>query len=415
MATTQNFTALLRDYMPYNLIKEEMAQRNYVWNKVKKKTGWKSGATMQIPFEGGEYSSLSFGALVDTADVQNFTPVSGTLSTQPELWGTMKFAEKDLEATESMEQAFSAIVPNKITQFVNRMQQRVSLNLLNGFVCRILDTYKGADADTPASGIVYVDNPQYLTVKEKVNIIDDNTSVATDVYVRSIDMNTHLVTFYDDPTAGSAVNLSSFTESQNAKIHTVGGTTGNFTSLRSQLLSAANGGASTQFGQTKTSYPILQGQNFDGSSATAANLLDTLNEFFFDTAALGKGNATEMLMSFKNFRHCVASLQENKRYAQGDKMAGHGFKSIDLLGPGNDFKLTGIRDMSDDVVMFLDWETLTFHGDKFFERKRHLTGEEYFLERATTGYSYLVDIKLYGDLVCSAPSHNGIVHGIDIA
>ena len=416
MPTAQNFTALLRDYMPYDLLMEEMKKRNYFWGKVKKKTGWKRGATLQVPFEGAEYSSLSFGALVDSSDIANMIPVLGSISTQPELWGAIKFAESDLDSTESLEQAFAQLVPGKIKQFISRMEQRVSLNLLNGFVCRVLDTYKGANGDTPASGIIYVDQPQYLTIGERVNFIDDDTTALTTAcYVRAIDLNTHLVTFFDARTAGAAVNLSTFTEAQNAKIHTVGGTASNFTSLRTQLLSSVNGGSATQFGQTKTAYPILQGQNFSGASATASNLLDVLNEHFFDTAAIGKGNATEMIMSYKNFRHCINSLQDNKRYAGGDKTAGHGFKSIDLLGPDNDFKLTGIRDMADDAVMFLDWNTLCFHGDSMFERKRHMNGDEYFLERSTTGYSYIVDTKINGDLVCSTPSYNGIVHGISIA
>jgi hypothetical protein len=87
MATTQNFTALMRDYMPYNLIVEQMRKRNYIWNKVKKKGGWKPGQTMIVPFEGGEFSSMSFGALVAADDIANFTPVAGTISTMPELWG----------------------------------------------------------------------------------------------------------------------------------------------------------------------------------------------------------------------------------------------------------------------------------------------------------------------------------------
>jgi hypothetical protein len=74
--------------------------------------------------------------------------------------------------------------------------------------------------------------------------------------------------------------------------------------------------------------------------------------------------------------------------------------------------LTGIRDMRDDVGYILNWDTLHFVGDKFFERKRHFNGDEFFLARATTGYTYIVDIKFYGDLVVFKPSENGIIHSI---
>ncbi len=63
-------------------------------------------------------------------------------------------------------------------------------------------------------------------------------------------------------------------------------------------------------------------------------------------------------------------------------------------------------------MLILDWDGICFHGDKFFERKRHLNGDEYFLVRNTTGYEYITDVKFYGDLVVNKPAHQGIIHGI---
>lgn len=68
--------------------------------------------------------------------------------------------------------------------------------------------------------------------------------------------------------------------------------------------------------------------------------------------------------------------------------------------------------MPDDKAYILDWDALAFHGDKFFERKRHLDGNEYFLVRNTTGYEYIVDVRFYGDLVVHRPSHCGVIHTI---
>lgn len=418
MATTQNLSALIKRYQPMNLFVEEMRKRSYLWNKVKKKTGWVPGATLAIPFEGGEYSSLSYGALTDTTDIANMTAVTGTLSGPKELWGSMKFAEADLDATVSLEQAFAQLVPGKTKQFIDRMTQRASLDMLNGFVAIIKDVSPvdgSTNADTPSSGIVYVDHPEYLTIGERINIDDDDSAALTSAaYVVAIDYNTKLVTIQDARSAGSGVNLSAYTETQNAKIYTVGGTsTAGFTSLRSQLLSSANGGSSTQFGSTKTTYPILQAQNFSGAAITSANILDVVNDFFYSVKALGKGDATEVLMSYKNFKNCANGLQDQRRFMVGDKKGGFGYNSINLMGPENDFAITAIRDVADDVMYIVDWNVLQFHGDQFFERKRHLNGEEFFLERATTGYSYIQDIKLTGDLVCVAPSYNGIVYGIN--
>lgn len=36
MATTASFNDMLKAYMPYELLQEEMKKRNYFWNKVEK-------------------------------------------------------------------------------------------------------------------------------------------------------------------------------------------------------------------------------------------------------------------------------------------------------------------------------------------------------------------------------------------
>jgi hypothetical protein len=35
--------------------------------------------------------------------------------------------------------------------------------------------------------------------------------------------------------------------------------------------------------------------------------------------------------------------------------------------------------------------------------------------RATTGYQYIIDIRLFGDMVLQRPSYCGIMYGINIA
>jgi hypothetical protein len=185
-----------------------------------------------------------------------------------------------------------------------------------------------------------------------------------------------------------------------------------FTGLASQLLSSTNGGSSTLFGQTKTAYPFLQAQQIDGSTYTAANILEGFFDAFYTTLALGKGNPTEIVCSLTNFKNAVKTPELNRQYQATDKAAGYGFSSIKLLGNEGSITLTGVRDMPDDKAYILDWDALGFHGDKFFERKRHLDGNEYFLVRNTTGYEYIVDVKFYGDLIVHRPSHCGVIHTI---
>jgi hypothetical protein len=406
MATTASFNDMLKAYMPYSLLMEQMKRRNWFWSKVAKKTGWKGGV-LQFPFEGAEASSLSFGALTASSDIHEHTEVLGTISTQPELWGSMKFNEKDLDRHGDLESSYLEIAPQKIKQFIDRMSERVSICTLNdGAVCT-------ATADGNSSGELTLDHPERLTLGELVSI-DDTGSSPVAGYVRSINMETKVVTFYDARTAGSVVNLSGYALADDAKVYLVSGTTAGFNGLGSQLLSSANGGASTIAGQTKTAYPFLQAQQHDGSTITATNILEAVFDAFYNTSALGKGNPTEIVMDLENFKNCVKTPELNRNYEAKDKAAGYGFNSITLIGNSGSgsITLTGVRDMPKDKIYILDWDAFKFHGDKFFDRKRHLDGNEFFLERATTGYSYLVDVKFYGDLVVHNPSHCGVIHSI---
>jgi hypothetical protein len=405
MATDATFNDMLKRYMPHELLVEEFKRNNWFWSKVKKKSGWKGG-TMEIPFEGSEASSLSFGALTAASDIHEHTEVMGTITTQPELWGSMLFNEKDLDRhTGDMKASYLEIAPNKINQFISRMTDRVSITLLNdGSICK-------ATADGDASGNLTVDRPERLTLGELVSI-DDGDSSPVAGYVRSINMATKVVQFYDARSGGSAVNLSGYTTAQTAKVYLPAGTTAGFTGLASQLLSATNGGSTNLFGTAKTSYPFLQAQQISGSTLNASNILEGLFDAFYDVQTLGKGKPSELVMSFKNFKNAVKTPELNRNYEASDKSAGYGFNSVTLLGNEGTMTLTGVRDMPDDKIYILDWNALAFHGDKFFERKRHLDGNEYFLVRNTTGYEYIVDVKFYGDLVVHRPSNCGVIHSI---
>jgi hypothetical protein len=405
MATLDNLSAILKRYMPYELLVEEMKKKNYFWNKVEKQEGWKGGP-MEIPFEGGEYSSLSMGSLTASNDIATATEVMGLLSTQPELWGTLKFTEKELDRYDGdMEASYLKLAPNKIEQFTRRMAERVSLMLLgDGSIAK-------ATADGEADGEITVDHPERFTNGEKV-VVDDDNSSPVNGYVRSVNINTKKITLYDARTGGSVVDLSGYTTAQNAKIFLPGVQSNGFTSLKSQLLSATNGGASALFGATKTDYQFLQALNHDGSTFDKNNILEGIYGYYFDTMKIGKGNPTEILCSFKHFKN-IAKIQETKKeYVASDKKAGYGYRQLSLVGNEGDITITGLRDMSDSEIYIMDWDAMKFHGDKWMERKRH-DGREYFLERdATNGYQYIVDCKFYGDLVVHNPSYCGVIHGI---
>lgn len=403
MATSANFNDILKRYMPYELLVEEAKKMNYFFNTVEKKKGWKGG-TMEVPFEGGEFSSLSMGELTASNDIANATEIMGTISTQPELWGTMAFSEKDLDRHDGdMEASYLELAPGKINQFVKRMTERVSLMMLGGSLAK-------ATADGQVGGTIVVDKPNRFTIGEKVTIDDDNSSPVNG-YITAIDMNTRTLTVKNARSAGAAVDLSGYTAAQNTQIYVIGAQTAGFTSLKSQLLSATNGGASTLFGQTKTAYPHLQAFNTSGSAFSATNLLEGIFDAYYTHLDIGKGQPSEVLVSMKHFKNIAKILEGKREFVTSDKKAGYGFSSVTLVSGAGELKITGLRDMQDDYMPIIDWSALKIHGDKFFERKRH-DGREYFLERGTAGYNYIVDVKFYGDLVVAAPARCGIIHGI---
>ena len=404
MATTETFNTLLKRYMPYEMLTEEMKLRNYFWKNVKKDQGY-MGGVMDVPFEGGQNSSISYGSLTDSADVSSGTYIVGAVNSLPEIWGTMKFYEKDLERHESMEKSFLQIYPAKVGQFLDRMTERVSLGFLNG------RHFAKLTATGTVGGVITVDHPERFTIGEKFELHDANSG-PTNAYVKSIDMNAKTVTIVTARGGATPVDASGFTVADGAKCYLPGARVNGLTSLRDIMLPAALGGSDTLYGVQKTLYPFLQAHRHDGSTITSTNTLDKIFDAYYETVALGKANPTEILCSFKHFKNAAKSLESGRRYMAGEKTGGPGFRSLEVLGPEGTMKLTALRDMDDDAMYILDWDCLKAHGNNFFDRKRHMNGQEFFLERATSGYAYLIDVKFFGELVCSKPSGLGIIHSI---
>ena len=75
-------------------------------------------------------------------------------------------------------------------------------------------------------------------------------------------------------------------------------------------------------------------------------------------------------------------------------------------------KFVGIQEMDDDIVIYLDWRALKFYSNGFFRKRKSPDGIEYFEVRATTGFQYIVDVCLFGELVLQRPSYCGIMYGV---
>jgi hypothetical protein len=419
MATTTSFSAMLNDYLPNELLKEEFIKRNYLYQKVEKDEGWvgavgssTNGGSLIVPFRGAAASSIAYGALSGSTDIAEDSYVRGIVTTQKEAWGSMIFNHRDImEHNKVSEKNFLKLLPDTITDFMMFMQNTVSVNLLNGaHFCTMT-------ADGDSSGNLTVDRPDRLQIGQKVYFKDNDTALSSAGYIKTINMNTNLATVVTTRGGSTPLDISNYTVAQAGKVYVEGASTAAFQSLRLALLSAANGGDTTIHGQTKTAYPYLQAINVLGSDISAVNIVEKIFDALTQIRQKGKGNPSDVLMSYKNFGSCIKVIEASKgsfNVTPGSQKASqYGWMELEVgsVTKGG-LKLVGVQEADDDVIYFIDWNALKFYSNGGFRKRASPDGIEYFEVRNTTGYQYIVDICLFGELVVHRPSCMGILYSI---
>jgi len=366
-----------------------------------------------VPFQGQHASSVEFGQLAADSDIAKYDYVRGTISTQPEAWSSLIFQHRDLVQHDGKipESTFLRILPDQVDGMMQYMKMVMSVHLLDGPEFATV-----TDDTNAATGVLVVDRIDRFTLSQKASI-DDDDSAAVDVYVIAINIETSAVTL-SLTRGGAAADLSAYSVAQSAKLYHPGAQASGFTSLKSQLLSLANGGSATLFGQTKLDYPFLQAVQVNGSSVTAANIVEKVFDGYSERMIKGKGGkAPEVLMSFKNFGSVLKVIETSKgsfNVVPNSRTTNqYGWATIEVGSvDGNTLRIVGIQEQGDDVIMYLDWDSVTFYTNGMFRRRKAPDGKEFFETRATTGYAYILDHALYGDLVCTAPWKNAIMHTI---
>lgn len=413
MATDTNFNSMLKKYMPYNLLREEMTKRDYFLTKVEKDQKWKGGE-MDVPFKGGNASSFAFGELTDIAEITEDRYVLGKVTGYKEIWGSMIFNDHDLNRHGSMESSFIKILPDTIEEFVDSMKEIVSINLLAGAHLATLDS--AAAASALATGVIVSDRPARLTIGQYIEIGTVGTLKATG-FVKQINMELKTVTINaQKDLAGAAVDLAAAGVAPGDKAFVKGAITAGraFTSLRDQLLSAANGGSANLFGVPKLSYPHLQAFNYDGSGINASNIVEKIFDGYNETRQIGKGAPSDVIMSFKHLGNVMKALEVARDYSATDTKANiYGWTEISVTGVKGSLKLVGVQEMDDDIMHILDWRSMKLHSNGMFERRTSPEGKSFYEIRSTTGYKYVVDTRFFGELVVSKPSHDGIIFGVN--
>lgn len=423
MGTTRNFNDMLNEYLAIDLMQAELLKRDWLLGKVNKDDGWKGG-TLPVPFEGNRATSLKFGGLTDSADVSEYDYVRGQITSQPEIWTTLKFNFRDLQEHDGKinEKSFLKILPGQVDRMMDYFKQMVSIHLLGGPHLAVVTV------DGTAGGVLGVNRIDRFEIGQKITLIDSGTAQA-DYYVIAIDVNAAAGTgivgggkiTVSATRGGAAADVSAYVVAQSAKIYhegvLVAGTpTNNMTSLISSLLSAANGGSASLYGQTKLAYPFLQAVNIDGSAVSAANLLEKLFDGYTQVRAKARGNAQWIVMSYKHLGTVMKLIETQKgafkTTATSQKASEYGWTEIEIVSVKGALTIVGIQEMSDSEILYLDLSAMTFFSNGMFKKHRSPDGNEFYVVRATSGYSYLVDTCLFGDLVVTNPSKCGIMHSI---
>lgn len=413
MATSSNFQNMLNQYLPLELLKQELLKRDYLMNRVQHDESWKGGS-LQVPFEQQYGSSIEFGQLADTSDISNYKYGRGTISTQPEAWASLQFLQKDLVQHDGKipESTFLRILPNQVDAMLNYFKMVVSVHLMGKDGSFAAATVTGTNA-----GVLIVDRIDRFALDQKLVLNDDGTVGVGTYYVIAININSSSVTL-SATRGGSAADISTYTTGHATKCFHPGSVSAGMTSLGSQLLSLANGGSTNLFGVAKTSAPFLQCPNVDGSSITATNIMQKIFDAYTTRMILAKsGNIPEVAMSFKNFGACLKVIEASKgafNVSPGSrKVSQYGWQTMEIGSvSGAVLKLVGIVEMPDDLIYFLDWDGITFYSNGLIRRRKSPDGIEYYQSRATTGYSYIIDHFIMGDLVVTAPWKQLIVYGI---
>jgi hypothetical protein len=412
MATVRSFQTMLNEYLPNKLLKEELIKRDWVLTNVQKDDSWYGGRLI-VPFKAAGASSVRMGGLTAANDIAEDQYVRGFINDYKEAWGSMIFNHRDLmdHGGKIVEDTFLKILPDAVNDFMEYMKMVVSIQMGTGPAFARVTSDAGA-----ATGLMVVDKIDRFVLGQKVILQDTNTAAAP-YYVTAINVNTNTVTL-SGTRGGAAADVSDYAVAQGAQFFTDGAQTEAFQSIRDALLSQANGGSANLHGVAKTAAPFLQAVNINGSSITATNILDKIFDGYTEVRQKAKGNARYVLMSYKHLGSILKLLDTRAegqyQVSVEDKKASvFGWDEIVLKSVKGSLTMVGIQEWSDSEIVYLDKTSMTFRSNGFFKKRKNPEGQEYFEVRNSTGYQYVVDMCLFGELEITKPGHNGIIYGIN--
>lgn len=413
MTIATNFSDMINEYLPEELLKNELIKRDWLLSNVKIVEGWNGGA-MDVGFKEASASSINFGTLESASDIGQSVLVRGTVSGYKHVSSSMIFNHRDLlehgGSQKISKKSFLKILPDEINDHLQVLREVISGNLLNGKKLAKLT------ADATIGGVATLDRPERLMVGMKVEFHDNAATASVSAYVSAINLDTKQVSFVTTRGGAVAKDLSAWDTANASYITVPGADSAAFSGLRDLILSAANGGSSTLYGQTKANYTYLQSYNTSGAAITATSILGVIFDAYTNHRIRYKGDARKIVMSLKNMSAAMKEVQASKgayNVVVGSQKQSVYFSEISIVGVGGGvLELVGVQEMDDDVILGLDMSAFKFETNSLIRRIKSPEGLEYFSVRNTTGYQFILDHECYGELVLTAPQKCFAIHSI---
>lgn len=444
MAVTRNWREIIDD-MNLESISYETLKRAQMFNQLVKKKGFVGTSTDDagrrsaiVNFLAGGTGNVGVNYVPTTSEIQQATGKKGIVQSYSKLDFSIKITEEDYRDIKNNDKLAKQVGFDIYTNITEQMQ-KISNTIEDLFVNTAVVLNVTSIANV-ATGILAVDRPEKVRIGDMYMLAAPTASSTKNlkVFVIAVNKNTKQVTF-SDSLGGSAYNLTNYVGSTAAgtkvcvmgTVDSAGAATG-LDGFRSVLLSAANGGASSYLGLTKTAYPFLQAVNIDASTWTASDLLPKIFEAWsleidYQLKTFRGKKANSLKVSPKIFVALMNSLEQHKgSFRKNDdstlKMYDANNFSIASAETGGVLNFERVPSFADDVMVLANMDSwqLVQDQDLAFNRDLGAKGEGgyvWYQDRQTGqagGMNYILDGHGKMQTVCGCPEANAIFFGLSI-
>jgi hypothetical protein len=400
---------MLNEYLTPKLLTSELSKRTWFLDTFEMKTDWKGGDLI-VPFEGNPATSISVGELTASNDIAEADFVRGKVTTQPEVWYSLIFNQRDLAEHDGKipESTFLDVMDRTMSSGMDFFKDQISYQFLGGPEVAVVSD----DADA-ATGILTVDRIERLQKGQKVVLKDSDSNAS--YYITAIDLNTDKITL-SSTRGGAAADVSAHTGTS-PKLYLPGGTTSVFTSSKLALLSSTNGGSDTLHTKTKTDYPYLQAIQISGADITSSNIVERIFTHYVTIRRKNRGKAKKIVMSLKHWGSVMASQQILKgayKVVGDPKKSEYGWWETTIASStnGESLSIVAVPEFNDSEIWYCDPTSAKVFSNGGVKKHKTPDGNEFYVVRNTSGYQYIVDICFRGEAVWHAPANNGMLYAV---